>query len=278
MVAHATVAVVAQAFRFTCAVEGWRGAERAVFGRSHALALGLLQAVDRARAAALHDGDARKPWALSPLCFEPRANGLATLTVEIACWEPELTSLLADACAIAPSAPLHALGHLLQPLDFRPVDRAVLALSVEPPSAPFVAVCFQTPTLFGLGRTLGGAQRYGLLPQPGLVVGSWARAWARAAGPAFDAPLSPEWWDDRLVVRHVADLRTVTVSIGKALIAGFLGQVAYEWSGPEPWGPALLQALAAFARFCGTGAKTGLGFGQTRTLHPAESRFGGPVC
>jgi CRISPR-associated endoribonuclease Cas6 len=277
MAVEAPAAVVARAFRFTCAVEGWRGAERTIFGRSHALVLALLREVDPDRAAALHDADARKPWTLGPLRIEPRANALATLTVEIASWDSELIALLADACA-ACSVPIHALGHALRPLDVRPLEHATLRPNLTHPQSAQVAVRFETPTLFGLGRTRGGAQRYGLLPQPGLVVGSWSRAWGLAGGPTFDVPLSPEWWDDRLLVRHIADLGTRSVSIGKAPIAGFLGQATYAWAGPEPWGPALLHTLATFARFCGTGAKTGLGFGQTRPLGLPPSSAGAPPC
>jgi CRISPR-associated endoribonuclease Cas6 len=256
---------VARRFRLTCAVTGWRGEARTVYGRGHAVLLAFLRSVDPARATVLHDADQRKPWAVSPLSITPHQNGVAIVTVDVACWSAPLAGLLADACTAAEGLrDVHAIGHSLEVLSWEPAGEASLAdLRASRPTES-VTVRFVTPTFFGLGRAADGRQRYGLLPDPGLVVASWARTWAAAGGSLADAGTSPEWWGERLLLRYCDGLGTVTVPTGKTRLTGFVGRVTYGWAGGESAGPGLLGALASFAEWSGTGAKTGLGFGQTR--------------
>lgn len=259
---------VAHRFRLTAALDGWQGGTRTVFGRSHAVALAALRTVDAGRAAALHDGGARKPWALGPLVIEPRRNGLALLTLDVACWDEHLTGLLADACTAADgTSSLHALGHPLQILDWAPAGHAALGALLAAPDSTTVCVEFTTPTLFGLGRANDGRQRYGLLPDPGLVFASWTRAWGAAGGPLGDAQGSPEWWAERVVLENCDGIRTLTVPTAKTGLTGFVGRAGYAWAG-DTGARDLFAALARFASWCGTGAKTGHGFGQTRPVAP----------
>lgn len=254
-------------FTLTCAVAGWQGTDRVILGRSHALLLAFLRCVDPARATALHDANVRKPWALGPLELQRRANGFAELRVTGACWDAGLARTLADGCSAAEqSEPIQVLGHPAQPLSFTMPPPVPLADLVPRSAHSQVAVQFVTPTLFGLGRTLNGAQRVWLLPSPGLVVASWMRAWLQAGGDPLNAQPAPEWWDDRLTVAWVADVQTVGVPAGNIPMVGFVGRAAYAWAGQEPGGAMLLAALATFSQWCGTGAKTGLGFGQTRPI------------
>ena len=97
-VASSLADTVARRFRLTCALDEWRGSARTVYGGGHALLLAFLRAVDLARAEMLHNSDQRKPWAISPLAITPRQNGIAVLTVDIACWSEQLAGPLADAC------------------------------------------------------------------------------------------------------------------------------------------------------------------------------------
>lgn len=111
-----------------------------------------------------------------------------------------------------------------------------------------------------------GSHRYVLLPHPGLVVGSWLRAWCEVASAPVPEEDTTAWLDRRVAIRAVDELRTQVVHADRTALTGFVGTVAYAWVGPEPWGPGLLRTLARFAAFCGTGAKTTQGFGQTEVL------------
>jgi hypothetical protein len=254
------------------AVEGWRGRQAELFGAGHGLLLALLRQADPVAAQAVHDAGRRKAMALGPLRVQPHAGDLARASLDIRVWDDGLARLLAVGCGLALDMEARVLGRAACVLGAEEVDRCELAGLLHLSGAPAgggARVSFETPTLFSFGRTPWGRQRYGLLPEPALVVGSWLRAWVQAGGETFGAEMGMEWLEERVALRTVAGLGTRTVHTGHTALTGFVGRASYHWTGPEPWGPALLRALASFSAYCGTGAKTGYGCGVTMPLDPA---------
>lgn len=245
------------------AVEGWRRPPTTLFAPAHALVQRLVRSVSPRTAQVLHDAGVRKPLAVSPLHIEPVASGLARGHLTLRVWDPTLADLLDEALARSLALTVGVQGRPAVVLDARSEPRIALArLLTADPVPVSVGVRFVSPTFFSLGRRFG-RQQYGLLPLPELTVASWLRAWGGAGGEAFSATSGQGWLAERVVVRDVGSLTTVTVNGGKTALTGFQGDVRYAWVGPEPWGPRLLAALARFAEYCGTGAKTGYGFGVT---------------
>ena len=101
------------------------------------------------------------------------------------------------------------------------------------------------------------------LPLPRLVFQSYARRFAEFC----DYELLPDFVE--LVDRHVGissmkQLRTDTLKTQRVTLTGFTGSVSFDISKkapPELFGQ--LHLLAEFAFFCGTGKKTTVGMGQT---------------
>ena len=101
------------------------------------------------------------------------------------------------------------------------------------------------------------------LPLPRLVFQSYAKRFAEFC----DYELLPDFVE--LVDRHVGissmqQLRTDTLKTQRVTLTGFTGGVTFEISKKAP--PELfaqLHLLAGFAFFCGTGKKTTVGMGQT---------------
>lgn len=243
------------------AVENWRGEAAELFGAGHGLLLKLLAQADPTTAQAIHDAAVRKPLALSPLRVQPSKGDLAQATLEVAVWEPALAASILHGCSLALDLRAQVLGHPAVVLDSKLLAETSLSGLLQGGGSARVA--FKTPTFFSFGRSPAGRQRYGLLPQAELVVGSWLRAWQQAGGESFGAQPSTDWLMERVELRTHTNLRTRTVHTNHIALTGFLGEASYEWVGGEEWGPCLLRALAAFSIYCGTGAKTGYGFGHT---------------
>ncbi|MDI3317650.1 MAG: CRISPR system precrRNA processing endoribonuclease RAMP protein Cas6 [Bacillota bacterium] len=261
--------------RFRLAVDRWRGDGRTLYSPSHSLFFQLLSTGSGEAARSVHDARGRKPFALSPLRVSPRGGmGVAEWTVAV--WGPLVTAMEGSLEA-ALRFTGDVLGHRVAIVEARPDPKVAIAdLGAAGAAAASVEVEFLSPTFFSFGRRFG-RQQYELLPLPELVVGSWAAAWCSAGG-TLPAPMPEEafreWLGERVAVRSIEGLHTVTVDGGETALTGFLGTVRYAWIGPEPWGPGLLAALARFASYAGTGAKTGHGFGLTAFQGGSETRAG----
>lgn len=242
-------------------VEEWRRPGGPLYGPGHALLLQILHRLSPTVSAELHDANVRKPFALSPLTVHTRGNGTAEACLSINVWDTELanalTAALSDALdirATVQNAPAVVLDVITEP----PVALDSLLPDQAPPA---VRVRFDSPTFFSLGRR-AGHQHYGLLPIPELVVTSWFKTWERAGGQVNDS-VDATALRESLTLREVHDLHTQVVRGEKTALTGFTGSATYAWIGADAWGGRLLAALAVFAQYCGTGAKTGHGFGRT---------------
>lgn len=266
--------------RLTVGVERWSGREATLYAAGHGLFLSLLRTGDAALAQRIHDAQGRRPFSLSPLCVEPAGGGMARAELICAVWDAALAEALMLGGSKAMDTSLDVAGHPAYLLDYAEIERAefnqLLAPSVErsPAKAQGVGahwIRFATPTLFSFGRGLNGQHQYGLLPTPEHVVGSWLRAWSVALPAPHPLVDDAAWLRERVRVVGVRALRTMTVDAGKTPLTGFVGDVALAWCGGTPGGERALRALARFARYCGTGAKTGMGFGQMELLEGGDA-------
>lgn len=266
-----------QMVRLTLAVERWPGAGAALYGPALGIFLALLRAGDADAAEALHDGRERKRFALSPLRVKPlggarsATGAMAQAELDVALWDERLLGSLIKGTSMALDEALDVVGHPARLLDCQLDTPTSFAGLLDAPRTASQAgqtllwARFTTPTVFSWGRGVDGRHRYSLLPAPELVVGSWLRAWQAGGGPETVFENDGEWLRERIRIHAVRSLQTTVAHTGKTPMSGFVGEVAYEWCGATPGGHRTLRALGGFARYCGTGAKTAYGLGQTET-------------
>ena len=166
-------------------------------------------------------------------------------------------------CAALPSLELPRIGntpcHLLalpNPNNSTNVLTATWERLADAPPARRFLLRFATPTaFFSQGDLLPRAE-------PERMWGSWLRVWQDLAG--FVPP------DSASVLEYLPriaayELHTETARLKGGLFIGFVGEMelSFRPDTPEPICRAAA-AVASIADFFGTGAKTGLGMGQTR--------------
>ena len=131
------------------------------------------------------------------------------------------------------------------------------ALLAAPP-AQRIELYFASPTAFSSqGRDI-------LLPETKRILESWSRKWTAWGGPE----LMPLANIDAMAADILVDSYQLQTSIhghGRARNRGFSGSLNWMLSaGSVLEVRCAVATLAGFANFCGTGAKTNFGFGQTR--------------
>lgn len=121
---------------------------------------------------------------------------------------------------------------------------------------------FSSPTAFR-----SGGKRNVVFPTPELVFGSYLNRWQAFSTVKLDDSIS-SWFDRIMVARY--KLGTRILNFGSYQEVGFTGRCRYELDKNTPEEVAhALNALADFAFYCGTGAKTTMGMGQTKRLNRA---------
>lgn len=263
-----------QKIHLKLAVERWPGSRATLYGASQGVFLALMRAGDPEVTSALHNGRERKRFALSPLLVTPlagSANMMAHAEVTVALWDEQLVVTLGKGVNAALNTTLDVVGHPAHLLDCEVREQTKFANLLDAPRTnaqsgkTVLWARFGTPTVFSWGRGVDGRHRYGLLPSPEFVVGSWLRTWYASGGSELPFQEDDEWLRERIRIQTIRSLRTMQVHTGKTPISGFTGEVAYEWCGATPGGHRALRTLGGFARFCGTGSKTSYGLGQTET-------------
>ena len=245
----------------------------------HALFLDLVERADPARAAALHDSDAIKPFTSSDLVGPRSAGDLTGLkrpvrSGEVFRWrvtafEPALADLWQS--RILPGLPTTVtIGDLPFAVRGWTADStrdgwagegsyAELArrhtLGENPP-APWLNLRFASPTTFRSGGV------HVPLPLPPMMLGHWLEKWNAFAPIALHPDVRAFAEQEVLVNRY--DLHTEVVQFGKAMIIGFVGQCSLLVRSEDPYWRRIPHLLAAYSFWCGTGHRTPYGFGQTR--------------
>ena len=103
-----------------------------------------------------------------------------------------------------------------------------------------------------------------LFPLPVQLWGGWLRAWNAFAQPAFEEDLIARVEQDVAISNYA--LKTQVVDFGEYRAAGWIGRATFNYFSREHAMWRVLNLLADFAFFCGTGYKTTQGMGMTRRI------------
>lgn len=242
----------------------------------YAAVLALIGEADAGLVSALHDTDGPKPLTVSPLWRARRRpdsgddDGDGRFhRIRVTALSDEVFSALARSVLEHDGREPVRLGEALfdlvglatTPKESRLAACASFkALLSEAEPRPTMSLRFLTPTTFR-----SGGRRNVIFPDPGVLFRSYLARWN-----ALSPERLPESLGDiataRLFISRYA-LRTAMLDFGSYSEAGFVGSCelrAHEGTPAEAL--CAFQALARFAFFAGTGAKTAMGMGQTRRL------------
>lgn len=247
----------------------------------HALALflGLIRRVDEPLSQRLHSIEGQKPFTVSPLQgkFGRRKTSIS-LRAGTACWL-RFTALEEAVFATLMDSLIRGEPHLhLEQADLRIAD--VITHPQGSPWAGFnsfeqmlesasaekkVSLHFASPTVF---RSAG--KRNVAFPSPELLFGSLLSKWNAFSENKLDSTLVDAFKSTVLLSRYKLETKMLDFNSYQEL--GFVGSCSYiiDNSVTEE-ASRLLNALADFAFYCGTGAKTTMGMGQTRRLDYART-------
>jgi CRISPR-associated endoribonuclease Cas6 len=247
-------------------------------GRSiHAALLRRLELTDPDLSQALHDAiqgasASDHPWTVSPLIGQMDKDGDSLMAVPGRHYRVRITALAprvleALAAAFDPKSPLGGGPLLLEHVPFQVIPESShwenlatypsLLTAARPQRR--ITLRFYSPAGF---RT---RHNYGPVPPPRLCIEGWLRKWN-----AFASVVIPEeellvYVEDDITVVN-ADLRSATVWNGRYSVNGVVGTVAWESEESSPYLLRLVNALADYAVYCGTGRLTAQGMGQTERV------------
>jgi len=102
------------------------------------------------------------------------------------------------------------------------------------------------------------------LPEPGLVFDSYLQAW-NAYAPMYLNPEAKRFAEECVAVSRY-ELRTRLVRFGETCTCGFVGTCRFSLLVGDEYWMRVINLLAAFAFYAGTGYQTTVGQGQTRWL------------
>jgi CRISPR-associated endoribonuclease Cas6 len=246
---------------------------------AYALFLNLLRLSQPSLAEALHGLDGPKPFTVSPLRgkFGRAENGLRLLPQSS--YYLRLTFLSSEILA-------HFLDGALKwgnnTLELGPAllrIQGIDTLCKGNPAASFqsyqdildgasaerhIELKFLSPTAFR-----SGGKRNVVFPEPELVFGSYLNRWQAFSPVKLEGSISS--WLGRMVVTRYK-LETHILHFGSYQEVGFTGRCTFELDRNIPQEVVVaLNALADFAFYCGTGAKTTMGMGQTRRARGARN-------
>lgn len=238
-------------------------------GSLHAALHRGIETVDPVHAHAIHDAP-DKPFALSPLyrsaTGEPVVGAVAAgerVHAWLATLETRTLAALLTFLGPCPVLHLERVAYAVEGVaPSAPPASAVPPLTTYPAlraAAPATELTlrFLSPTVFrNQGREL-------VRPDARLVFYSFLRRWEAFS----DAPLPGVSRDSLGACVHLLDSRTeqARVALGRFEQAGFTGWARYRVGGGEAFRTGVA-ALADYAAYCGTGARTALGLGRTERV------------
>jgi CRISPR-associated endoribonuclease Cas6 len=236
----------------------------------------LLERADKEWGDMLHAPNQLRPYNLAPLYRQ--GKGLLwqhRLEREIQQGEEYhlRIALLDDAraawlCGILPSLELPELGHVPVRLASFPifgndnctdVEHCSWGNLAQTPPTENIELLFETPTAF--------MSKDDLLPraEPERFWASWQRSWETFAPEALVQKEQYEDMASHLPLIRGYSLSTETTTLKRGIFIGFTGRMHLVWRQGTPESVRQTAGmLARLAIFCGTGAKTAQGMGQTR--------------
>lgn len=258
--------------------------------QAHAAFLALIQAVDPALAAALHDTGSRKPFTLSPLRDLSLAhNGQVALQSG---QEVEMRVTLLDESLFRTFIQRFLWGDARPTIRLAEVEFLVTQALTTPDGHPWAGYAnlgvlwhqwqgtrppdtihlqFASPTAFSMGQTPWG-KRIEVFPHPRLTFGSLAQAWDRLAlGPSL-ASLVRTVAEETVWISQY-EMHTQMHQYRSHRQLGAMGQVTYLLKDPSHLEiNRILHFLADLAFYTGVGMKTTMGMGQCRRLPDGGKR------
>ena len=242
---------------------------------AYALFLDLLRRSNGTVAQELHDIDGLKPFTVSPFEGSFRRDQSGFRVTEGATYWIRFTFLKGDLFAYFLDAAMKAGDETLR------IDRANLKIqeiSTAPGSSPLcncqefedilssakperrIRLEFVTPTVFR-----SGGKRNVLFPEPRMLFNSYVSHWKSYSSVNPDANLVALAEREARIVSY--KFQSQALPFGTYSETGFEGWCTIEIGEDAPEEAVReLNALADFAFYCGTGAKTTMGMGQTRRL------------
>lgn len=242
---------------------------------AYGLFLKTVRSLDREMASRLHSGEGYRPFTVSSLLETGPSRGGEVLVkpdeeygLRFTSIDPALSELLLSRLpnGLPSSISLDKLEYQVVGITQRATDypwagRESFDSLVrkhfwgERPAAK-ITLRFASPTTFRSGG-------HNIpIPLPRLVFASYLDKWNEFAG----VPLGPDFkrFLEESVVVSRYQLRTRIVPIKKGLQVGCTGYCEYTALNGEEYSLRLMNLLADFAFWTGTGAKTTMGLGQTR--------------
>ncbi len=243
----------------------------------HAAFFAMIKAVDPALAGRLHSRTGRKPFTVSPLQGKfrsDRKNKKLILSPENEYWM-RFTLMSGEIYEALAKFFLSTNGMEIRLGEANFKVTGVIASGADPWSgytsyekliesggtSTRFPMEFRSPTAF---RVQGAGGTYTqVLPLPELCFNSWLRKWNEFSPIPMDVDLVRSAIQNVVVAEHRIQTRMMQFPVGKQV--GFKGRVKFEvkWKISED-ALHLLNVLANFAFYCGTGYKTTMGLGQTR--------------
>jgi len=268
---------------------------------THAWFLTQVRQADPALAERLHEPNAPRPFTVSALRGLGRPSG-GQVTLEpgqevwlrVTSFEPELSQRLLE--QVVPALPaevrLAETVFALKKATCDPQEHPwagqttfeALAqehlLGIRKPDRK-LTLRFASPTTFrrtrgetsltdDQGRAYQVAGHNVALPLPGLVFDSYLRRW-NAFAPVALHPDVKRYAQECVAISRYR-LQTVLVEFGAARQVGFVGHCQFIALVHDPYWQRLLNLLAAFAFYAGTGHKTTRGLGQTRQISESANQ------
>ena len=237
--------------------------------------LGWVEARDPAFSAELHKENELRPYTVSGLRGGSQRGGQMLLLPGRPLWwrvttlTPGLSQLVQE--KIIPSLPQTlTLGEQVFDLTAAVLDprqhpwagqatyqqlAAGEMLSARRP-ARRIQVEFASPTTF---HSDGRHQPF---PLPRLVFRQWLEKWNKFSPVTLPQEVTA-YAENYLVVSRYR-LESQVVKFGQAMFIGFAGSCTYTILDEDPYWLRVLHTLADFSFYCGSGAKTTFGLGQTR--------------
>jgi CRISPR-associated endoribonuclease Cas6 len=251
--------------------------ERIYLGRAcYAFFLSLVEKVNPSLAEELHAPSGLKPFTVSalfswekPYLVQPEVREGERYWIRFTSIEADFSRLLAE--EVLPSLPSR--------VDLGPATFEVGSPITESEGHPWARTTSAQALVeewfsAGVGRRLTlefasptayrRIHRNVVVPWPEGIFKGYLPAWNRYCAPAFDRDLLDLVEADVAIARY--ELRTAVVQIGHAREIGCVGRCGYTIFGRERALWRVINLLADFSQFCGTGYKKTMGMGQTRRV------------
>ena len=239
---------------------------------AYALFLSLMQRSNPEVAEALHNEAAAKSFTISPLQGkfqkagkEIRVKDSEEYAIRLTFLHEDIFAYFMDATLKAANQPLRlesaifhiehvVLHHQDSPLCHHQSYKDLIS---EAQPLRKIRLHFLSPTTFR-----SGGKRNVLFPEVSLVFGSYLSKWQQFSPIKIDEAIA-KCWDKLRVAQYKLGTRILHFNSYQEI--GFEGECAFELpAGLSEDTVKAINTLADFAFYCGTGAKTTMGMGQTR--------------